>query len=156
MTRKRLLAVFLSIALAAGSLCAPAPAPAAVADWQKGATMVPNGSTDFGSDNFKQSLRNLHDTGANYVALVVPYYQGNTGSTDIQAGGNTRTDASLAAAIDYAHSLGMGVMLKVHVDSWDGSWRAYINPGDRDGWFNAFAGKLVPLAQFSQRSEERR
>ncbi len=124
-------------------------AHAAVSDWQKGATMLPRWNTDFGSDSFKQSLTNLHSAGANAVALVVPFYQSNTGSTDIAPGWNTPTDASLAAGIDQAHALGMSVDLKMLVDSYDGSWRANINPGDRDTWFTKYNQDLVHLAQIA-------
>src|SRR6266550_1600026 len=72
-------------------------------EWLKGANIEPVSTTNFSSDNFKQSLQNLKATGANYVALVVPYYQSNTGSTDLNPGWNTPDDSSLTSAIDYAH-----------------------------------------------------
>src|SRR5687768_7519552 len=74
-------------------------AHAAVANWRKGASIVPKSTTDFGTDTFKQSLRNLRATGATHVALVVPYYQTNIHTTDISAGSNTPTDQSLISAI---------------------------------------------------------
>lgn len=126
------------------------PAHAAVADWQKGATMVPQSTTDLGSDSFKQSLTNLKNTGANSVAFVVPYYQSNTHSSDLAPGWNTPTDASLAAAIDQAHSLGLSVNIKMHAESYDGSWRAYIKPDDRNAWYGKYNGYLVHLAQLAQ------
>jgi hypothetical protein len=125
-------------------------AHAAVSSWQQGATMVPKSQTDFGSDSFKQSLRNLKATGANYVSFVVPYYQSNMYSTDIQNGWNTPTDASLKAAIDYAHELGLAVMLKPHVESYGGEWRAYINPSDRNEWFGAYGAKLLNLGEIGR------
>lgn len=112
--------------------------------------MVPRWTEDFASDSFRQSLRDLKATGANYIALAVPYYQSNIYSTDISPGWNTPTDASLISAIDYAHSIGMGVTIKPLVESYDGSWRAYINPGDRDGWFRAYGNYLTHLAQIAQ------
>jgi hypothetical protein len=127
-----------------------APANAAVSDWQKGANVAPTSTTDFSSGSFQQSLRNLKATGANSVALVVPYYQSNTGSTDVQQGYNTPTDDSLASAIDFAHSIGLAVSLKVHIDAYSGDWRAYINPGDRTGWFNNYGNVVVHVAQIGQ------
>ncbi len=132
------------------AVIAISPAQAAVSDWQKGATMVPVSSTDFGSGSFLQSLQNLKNTGANYVALIVPYYQSNPYSTDIAPGYNTPTDASLAAAIDQAHALGMRVTLKMHIENYDGTWRAQINPGDRDAWFGAYNRYLVAMARIAQ------
>jgi hypothetical protein len=127
-------------------LAAALPAHAAVSNWQNGFNMVPQSPTDFGSDTFKQSLQNMRATGANTVSLVVPYYQSNTGSTDIAPGSNTPTDASLALAIDYAHTLGLSVTLKFHDESYDGSWRAYINPNDRTTWFQNYGNTLAHVA----------
>ena len=95
----------------------------------------------------QQSLRNLKATGANYVALVVPYYQSNTGSTDIAPGWNTPTDAALGSAIDFAHSIGLQVAVKVHNEVYTGDWRAYINPGDRNTWFANYNNELVHIGQ---------
>jgi len=125
-------------------------AHAAVSSWFKGSTIVPQSQTDFGSSSFQQSLQNLKATGANYVALIVPYYQSNLNSTDISAGWNTPTDASLASAIDFAHSIGMGVVVKMHNESYSGDWRAYINPGDRNTWYANFNNELVHTATLAQ------
>lgn len=140
LTARLLLAVFAFLWCGQGAF-------AAVADWQKGATVSPRWSEDFSSDTFKQSLQKLRGTSANYVTLVVPFYQSNVGSTDIHNGSNTPTDAALAAGIDYAHSIGLKVSLKPLVDSDDGQWRAYINPGDRQGWFNAYGNSVRHVAQ---------
>lgn len=115
---------------------------AAVSSWQKGITIVSQFSTDFSSQSFQQSLRNGFANGVNYVTLVVPLYQSNIYSTDIQAGTNTPTDASLGSAIDFAHSLGMGVNVKPHLDPYDGQWRAYIDPADRTTWFKNYGTQL--------------
>ena len=111
----------------------------AMSNWQKGATIVPGWSGEFSSEGFKQSLRNLVNTNANYVTLVIPLYQSNTGSTDVQTGWNTPNDETLISAITYAHSLGLRVVLKPHVDLYSGEWRAYANPTDRNQWFLNYA-----------------
>lgn len=103
--------------------------------------------TDFESASFQQSMRNLRATGATSVALVIPLYQSNIYSTDIGAGWNTPTDAVLESGIDYLHSLGFSVMLKPHLDPYDGNWRAYINPSDRNTWFANYGNQLVHLGQ---------
>ena len=128
----------------------PHRAQAAVSSWLKGANLTPRWNTDFGSDSFKQSVQNLHSTGANYAVLVIPLAQSNVGSTDVGAAWNTPTDDSLAAGIDYAHSLGLSVALKFNLDSNDGQWRAHINPGDRNGWFAAYQSELMHYAQIAQ------
>jgi hypothetical protein len=144
---RTLLAVTLLICTLGSQAFFGTPVHAAITNWMRGANIVPTSTTDFGSATFKQSLQNLKATGATSVALVVPYYQSNTGSTDIAPGYNTPTDASLASAIDYAHSIGFSVAIKVHIESYDGSWRAYINPQDRTTWFSTYGNYVVHLGQ---------
>ncbi len=121
---------------------------AGVGDWQKGASVSPSWNGDFASDAFKQSLRDLKAMNANYVTLIIPYTQSNLWSTDIGNAWNTPTDESLAAGIDYAHSIGLAVNIKPHLDSGDGQWRAYIDPSDRTTWFNNYENNiLLPLAR---------
>lgn len=147
---KKAVAGSLAATLTVIQLLAAAPLHAAVSGWHQGANIVPVSTTDFGSGNFQQSLRNLQATGANYVSLVVPYYQSNIWSTDVAPGWNTPTDASLESAIDFAHSLGFSVALKMHVDPYSGDWRAYINPDDRDSWYRNYGNHLLHLAGIAQ------
>ncbi len=135
--------------LAPFSVCI-SPASAAVTNWNKGANIFPIAINDFNTDTFRQSLRDLKATGANYVALIVPYYQSTVGSTDIQNGWNTPDDTSLAAGIDYAHSIGLSVAIKVHIESYTGDWRATINPSDRTTWFQKYGDNLFHLGQLGQ------
>jgi hypothetical protein len=115
---------------------------AAVSDWQKGASVYPNSTSDFNSSTFQQSLQNLKNAGANYVSLIVPIYQANDNSSDIYAGGDTPTDASLVSAIQYAHNIGLKVILKPHLGSQTGGWRANINASNRDAWFQNYGNML--------------
>lgn len=131
-------------------LISPLSISAAVSNWQQGASINPTYSGDFSSSSFQQSVRDLAETGANYVNLTIPYYQSNIYSTDIQRGNSTPSDQSLRDAVNYAHSRGMKVMFKFHIDSYDGNWRAYINPGDRATWFNNYENALMQYARLAQ------
>lgn len=123
---------------------------AAVADWQKGATMVPRSTTDLGSESFLQSLTDLKQTGANSVAFVYTVYQDNASASELRAGWNTPTDASLRSAIRQAHDLGLSVNLKLHAESHDGTWRAYIRPSNRDAWYGSYNHHLMHVAGIAQ------
>ncbi|HEX5429793.1 MAG TPA: NPCBM/NEW2 domain-containing protein [Patescibacteria group bacterium] len=125
-------------------------AQAAVANWQKGESIVPTSQTDFASDNMQRSLDNLRATGANYVTLVLPYYQNSIHDTAIFAGVNTPTDDALVSAIDYAHSIGLAVNLKVHAEAYDTDWRANINPSNRSEWFTNYGLILNHLGILGQ------
>lgn len=121
-------------------------ANAGVGSWQQSATIYPGSTTDYSSESFKQTLRDLAATGADFVTLAVPHYQSNRWSTDIQRGWNTPTDASLTEGIGFAHSIGLKVTLMIYLDTYEGVWRAEINPPDRDGWFRAYGEVLNKYA----------
>lgn len=143
--------LFILIALLCiGPLAYPAPASAAVANWQRGVSIIPSSPTDFASATFQESLRKAQSAGVNAVSLVVPYYQNDSSSINIQPGWNTPTDDALASAIDYAHSLGLTVTLKPQLDLYTGEWRAHIDPADRAGWFANYGAMLQRVAQVGQ------
>jgi hypothetical protein len=130
----------------------PAPvAQAAVSNWQqKGVSFYPHSPNDFASDGFRANVNHFKSLGMDTVTLIVQLYQTNLTSTDIGAGGNTPTDASIVSAIQYAHSQGLKVMLKVHLDSYDGQWRARINPSNRTTWYANYLNQLTHYGQIAQ------
>jgi len=130
----------------------PRKAEAAVSDWQKGVSIFPSSPEDFNSETFRQSLGNVRAMGANYATFVIPIYQADNSSSDIFAGGDTPSDQSLIAAINYAHSLGMKVMLKPHLGSLSDFWRAHISASDRDSWFTNYGNMLLKYAAIAQQT----
>jgi len=124
----------------------PPSALAQISNWQRGVSIEPNSPTVFAEEGFKESLKNLAATGANSVALIIPYYQSSLTSTDLERGWNTPTDEALIEAINYAHSVGLKVMLKVHPEVKTNEWRGFINPDDRAGWFNNYGNILEHYA----------
>lgn len=128
-------------------------ADAAVSWQQKAASIFPHSTTDFDSDSFRQAVRNLQGTGANEVALIVPIYQACDSCSDIYAGGDTPTDASLTSAINFIHSLGMKVVLKPHLGAQSGSgWRATIDASNRDAWFASYGNYINHLGDIGNQT----
>ncbi|HUU38043.1 MAG TPA: hypothetical protein VMW46_07565, partial [Candidatus Desulfaltia sp.] len=74
------------------------------------------------------SLSQLAETGAGWISLIVTCYQENLGSTQIFAGESTPTDDDLIYVLGRAHTLGLKVMLKPHLDLWNdpSHWRGEI------------------------------
>ncbi len=149
-----LLTVFLGTGI---SVLAPnaahAASTASMSTWIKGASITPDTSTQFASASFEQSLVNLKAMNANSVSFVIPLTQTSVTSTDIGPAVNTPTDASLIAAIQEAHALGLSVTLKPHLDTQDGQWRAYINPvgaSARAAWFAAYDSEILHYAALAQ------
>ncbi len=141
-----------TLALAMLSSFIQLPSADAAVSWQiKGANISSRWSDDFGSDSFKQSVRNLQSTGANYVSLVLPIYTSCDTCSDIYAGGDTPTDTALTAGINYVHSLGMHVVLKPLLNSTSG-WRATIDTPDRDGWYRNYGNYLNHLGDIGNQT----
>lgn len=131
----------------------PAIAEAAVKDWQKGASMYTYDKEGFATPEFKESLKAWKATGATYISFVIPYYQKDITSSKIMAKEYMPSNEVLTNAIEYAHSIGLKVMLKVHVTSDDGQWQAYINPSDRKAWFKSYGTMLNDLADLAEKTK---
>lgn len=128
----------------------PKLAHAQVSAWQKGATVSPISTTTYSSSDFKQSLDRLKSANANYVTLIIPYYQDNNQSSSLHRGWNTPSDDSLVAGINYARSIGLNVMLKIHPETNTGDWRRYIEPSDKGSWFQSYGSILNHYADIAQ------
>jgi len=94
----------------------------------KGFTIAAYSQDELGSSNTAAALQQLARTGANAVTFAVSWYTDNVYSANIYRTSNTASDASLITAIQEARALGLKVMIKPHVDSLDGQWRAHIHP----------------------------
>jgi hypothetical protein len=117
------------------------------------------------------SLKQLKATGANWVAIVVTEYQDYVNSTNIYPLYNnyivndyyvykTETLNGLRNIINYAHTIGLNVMLKPHIDlarisDYNITWRGNIGQNfttqdEWDAWFtsyNKFIFKYAALAE---------
>jgi hypothetical protein len=139
--------------IGSGVFVMPQTTQAAVKDWQKSASMYTYDKNGFTSAEFKESLKDWKATGANYISLVIPYYQNNKTSSEILAKPYTPSDEVLSEAIQYAHSIGLKVMLKVHITSDDSAWQAYINPTNKDAWFASYGMMLNHLADIAEKNQ---
>jgi hypothetical protein len=97
------------------------------------------------------SRSDLVATGTNWAALLVTQYQDTANSNVIApVAEKTPTDAALITAIQDLHSRGVKVMLKPHVDPWNGQWRGDINPTDIDAWFASYTQFILHYAQMAE------
>jgi hypothetical protein len=117
------------------------------AAWWQGLYRTPESDT---------SLENLADTGTKWLALIVTGYQETITSTTItRLLPRTPTDEDLVHVIAKAHSLGMKVMLKPHVDlnNDPAHWRGQIgfdNEADWDAWFASYRDFINHYAELAQ------
>jgi hypothetical protein len=97
------------------------------------------------------SRSDLVVTGANWAAVLVTQYQDTANSNVIApVTEKTPTDAALITAIQDLRSRGVKVMLKPHVDPWNGQWRGDINPTDIDAWFASYTQFILHYAQMAE------
>lgn len=91
--------------------------------------------------------------GADAVTLIPTWYVDDTsGSLPSRDPEQTPSDLSLEAAIIEAHRLGMGVVLKPHVDLHNDGDRAEIRPTDPDAWFGRYRELMVDYAVMAERT----
>lgn len=119
-------------------------------NFQKSVNIRARSPEDFASASFQETVRKMASLGANSISLVVQYDQNGINGTNFYSRYDTPTDSSLVNAINYIKSQGMKPSLKMFVESSDGSWRALINPSDRNGWFANYTTLLKKYAQLSQ------
>ena len=107
----------ITLLMAACGWAEPAPAQASVIRLEKGISFTGYSANSYSGAGPRSSLRQLRDTGATFVMILVTMYQDNVDSTAItRTSSRTPTDESLAGIIRYAHRIGMRVMLKPQLD----------------------------------------
>lgn len=138
-------ALAISVAIAQVAFAAPA---------YKGMSYTSFGTNVLSSAGSDQSLLNMSIVGTDTVALNFWWFQNST-TANSMAEDFTRyssTVSSISHAIDTIHSLGMKVLLKPMLDVSDasGTWRAYIDPSDKDQWFANYTNFLGSFADMAQ------
>ncbi len=122
----------------------------------------------FTEDGFKkgEALGTLEDlkaqTGSEYLAMCVFEFQNTDTSTEIgpnTTGRNpvttdgwstTSTIEDLRLGIKHARRNGFKIVLKPHVDSYAGGWRASIKPDSAGKWFESYTKMMLKYAKLAQ------
>jgi hypothetical protein len=137
------------------------PTPVPMSAFQAGVSYTPwkteHQYSDTASDQTLEQV--IKPLGVNWIAVVVTCYQDTMWSTEISCDKpnlNTATDAELVHVIQYAHNLGLRVMLKPHIDlaadpQHDRNW---IDFG-RDGaawraWFDSYTTFIAHYASLAE------
>src|SRR6185295_2954881 len=129
--------------VAAGAIAAPA---------YKGVSYTSFGKDVLSTSASDQSLLNTSMVGTDTVALNFWWFQTSVTSNSMAEDFTkySSTVSSVAHAIDTIHSLGMKVLLKPMLDVSDGTWRANINPSNKDTWFTNYTNFLGTFADMAQ------
>jgi hypothetical protein len=117
---------------------------------------------EYSSHESDQTLsRLIKPMGANWLQIIVTWYQANPSSTSIypKENNSTPSDEALTHVINMAQNLGFNVMLKPHLDleENDSHWRGDINLGDDvtawTAWFKDYATFISHYASLAQQTK---
>lgn len=139
-----------------GAGCAPGKSGY---EFQKGMCYTTWRSAKYSTPESDASLKELARTGAKWVAILTTWYQERCSTTKVFPTANTPTDESIIHAIKTAHSLGMKVMIKPHLDLIDlaeGSWRgeiACVSETDWKAWFESYGDFILHYAKIAEENK---
>lgn len=128
---------------------------AALNQYQRGVAYIALDRDAYRSQSSEQALDELFATGANYISLLVTWYQTDVTAKEIYRADNTPSDEDLAYVIAYAHARGIKVLLKPQVDFTQDQehWRGQIlfeNEADWREWFASYRSFILYYARFAQ------
>ncbi|WKK27641.1 hypothetical protein QZH56_27290 [Streptomyces olivoreticuli] len=115
----------------------------------RGITLPSWNTDDYDRPEAGQFLRQIADTGARWVTFTPTWYQDGLTDSGMHTTEETAGDDSLRHIIGLAHSTGLKVMVKPHVDLVKGQDRAEIRPADRDAWFAAYGRFITHYARLA-------
>ena len=108
--------------------------------YQKGITYAAWESHAYDTLKAARSVSQLKKTNAEWVALVVTWYQAAPDSVVIYRDPRlTPDDQGIGRIIDQVHRLGMHVLLKPTVDIADGTWRGEVRFDSEEDWQSWFS-----------------
>ncbi|MHB1355184.1 MAG: glycoside hydrolase family 113 [Anaerolineae bacterium] len=126
---------------------------------QKGISFAAWWSGTYSTPGSDLALADLQATGADWISLIVTGYQADNAATTIDfTSVRTPTDADLVHVITLAHSRGLKVMLKPHLDlvvespsDWRGNIGDYFSSEAQWlAWFNSYRTFILHYAQLAQ------
>lgn len=133
----------------------PLPSPASIlkGEFQKGVGYIAYHETLLAQEASDELMEYLSQIGIKHISLITAWYQNNLESSKIypepREAGRTPCDEALAHAINKAHSLGMKVMLKPHLDVQTDEFRGYIYPEDAKAWFKNYKKFILHYAELA-------
>ena len=106
---------------------------------------------NWGSATADKAFDQIAATGASSVAIIPAFYMPTlTSNTMGLVESRSETMAQTKAAMLDVTSRGMNVMLKPHVETLTGDWRATIEPTDLTLWFANYKAMMLQYAQLAQ------
>jgi len=125
------------------------PGALLLGELQKGVVYTSWGKTELGTEASDQTLEYLKELGVRYVSIMIVWSQASINEKTVSPDDkDTPSDIALVHAINKAHSLGMKVMLKPHVEVKSGEWRGEIVPSQE--WFASYSNYIINYATMAE------
>ncbi len=126
------------------------PGALCLEEFQKGVVYTSWSRTELGTEVSDRTLEYLKELGVRHLGIMVVWFQDSIEESIIFPDSkDTPEDKALIHAINKAHSLGMKVMLKPHVDVRTGQWRGDIIPSEE--WFASYKHYLIHYGRLAAR-----
>jgi len=132
-----------------GGTQASRPDPAARTSTMRGIALPSWYRTDYDSPAAGRYLRDIRATGASWVTFTPTWYQNKVTDSSMHTTEETASDTSLRDIVRRAHTAGLKVMIKPHVDLPGDIDRAEIRPRDRVAWFAAYRRFITHYADLA-------
>ncbi len=127
----------------------PSPGDVSVDEFQKGIVYTSWSCEELCSLVSDKTLEYLYNVGVRHLGIMVVWMQETIEETEIYRDEkDTPHDLALVHSINIAHSLGMKIMLKPHVDIETDQWRGDIIPSE--DWFDAYEEFILHYANLAQ------
>lgn len=133
--------------------------PKSAFEFQKGMCYTAWSKNAYASDNSYESLKTVAGLGTKWVAITPTWYQDKCSTNLIFPTDNSPSDASIIHVIGEAHSLGMKVMLKPHldlIDTSEGEFRGEITCStdpEWEAWFKNYGNFIVHYAKIAEETK---
>jgi len=125
------------------------PGALLLGELQKGVVYTSWGKTELGTEASDQTLEYLKESGVRYVSIMIIWSQASINEKIVSPDDkDTPDDMALVHAINKAHSLGMKVMLKPHIEVKSGEWRGEIIPSEE--WFASYSNYIIRYAAMAE------
>ncbi|GJM43590.1 MAG: hypothetical protein DHS20C21_04320 [Gemmatimonadota bacterium] len=107
----------------------------------------------YASAQGRRALDDVAATGANRAVFIVTIRQATARSSSFGSLPVTPDFQAFQLATDWARERSLGVVLKLHVDIEDGTWRGFLDPADKDAWFAEYLEFVRECAEAATRAE---
>ena len=122
--------------------------------FQRGAVLTSWWHDDYSQELTEETVLRMKENGCDWISILFTWYQDTLDSTTIgPSPDKSPTDAGVIRITQYAHSLGLKVFYKPHIDIHTGQWNGFISFATDEEWnawfdsYDGFVGHYLEMAE---------